>query len=426
MSGYLESVREQLIERTEQRGHGDRPRPSRQPRPPHRRRRVGELLAIAGVLLVAAAVAAAVLTVGSAPRHRSPAAHRTAPHRRVTSHRRQAPSGHARRSRSGALPPQIGPAPSAPAGPVPAGFSPESFTAIGEYTWWLLGSAPCSSPPCTSIVRTDDGGHSFVGIPAPRTSQVDQLRFANPEDGFAYGPQLWVTRNAGADWAPVRLGAPVADLEASDGYVYAIIDSHSGGTLIRSPVGVDHWRALTRAGAVFPGEGLWAQGSTVLALGESSPGMASGVLASTNFGATFVTEPLPSAIACGLQEPQPPVLWEHCSTGMMSGIWRSPGGGAGDQLASAASSGLPTQPNSAAFAAASATTAVTGFNRLYRTADAGAHWSPVVGAPGLDWSYLGFTDPTHGVAIGNPSGSSRALLYYTTDGGESYHLVTIR
>jgi photosystem II stability/assembly factor-like uncharacterized protein len=413
VSGYLDGVRDQLAQLTEHRGGA----PASAPPPQPRRRRLGELLALSAGALVAAAVAAVVLTVGSGHRHASPS------RRAVSAHHLASPHHSARHHR--AVSRQQGtphtPSPMrAPAGPVPPGFSPESFTAIGEYTWWLLGTAPCSSPPCTSIVRTDDGGRRFVGIPAPRTSQVDQLRFANPDDGFAYGPQLWVTHDAGADWAPVLLGASVADLEASDGYVYAIVRSGGTGRLMRSPVFGDRWATLPAAGDAFGG--LWVQGSTVVL--ESSTGSAQFLMVSHDTGQTFARYPLAPSVACQFSEPAPPVLWEHCATGMMSGDWLSANGGASYRAVLAR--GLPELPNSAAFAAASATTAVTGFQRLYRTADAGAHWSPVVGAPGLDWSYLGFTDPTHGVAIGNPSGSSRALLYYTTDGGESYHPVTIR
>jgi photosystem II stability/assembly factor-like uncharacterized protein len=84
------------------------------------------------------------------------------------------------------------------------------------------------------------------------------------------------------------------------------------------------------------------------------------------------------------------------------------------------------QPNSAAFAAASSTTAVFGYQQLYRTSDGGGSWAPV-GPPGLTWSYLGFTDPTHGIGLAGSSPSEAdAHLYYTTDGGASYHLVPIR
>jgi hypothetical protein len=55
--------------------------------------------------------------------------------------------------------------------------------------------------------------------------------------------------------------------------------------------------------------------------------------------------------------------------------------------------------------------------RLRKLTEEGAH-QRVRGA-----SNVGFTDPTHGVAIGFTGSNWR--LYYTIDGGVSYHLVPI-
>lgn len=433
MDDYLDAVREQLRELTERRGR----------RAPVRRRRLLDALAVAVVAGVAGAVLAVAFVFGPAP----PRAHKrtaaaTAVRHTLTHHhdsssqpRWPAPRGQVVAagsgvSQAGAGVPGAGAAPpgvSPPGGPVPPGFSPRSFTAIGELTWWLLGSAPCSTPPCTSIVRTEDGGRTFVGIPAPRTDGVSQLRFADPQDGFAYGPQLWVTHDGGASWRQLSLGGPVADLATSGGYVYAIVRGADGrGLLMRSPVSTDSWSSLGAAGDVFPGEGLWAQSATVLALAEHPAGIVSGMLVSDDDGRTFSERPLPPSIACKLQEPQPPVIWERCSTGMLSGLWRSPDGGQTFASAGGPASGLPPLPNSAAFAAASASVAVVGYQRLYRTGDGGGSWSAVAGLPALQWTYLGFTDPTHGVAIGSQGQSGPAQLYYTTDGGLSYHPVAIR
>jgi photosystem II stability/assembly factor-like uncharacterized protein len=110
---------------------------------------------------------------------------------------------------------------------------------------------------------------------------------------------------------------------------------------------------------------------------------------------------------------------------MLSGTWRSTEDGRDLVQVGRA---LPQMPNSAAFGSASATTAVVGYQALYRTGDGGATWSKVFGPTGISaWQYIGFTDPTHGVAVGYVGtlqpGNER--LYYTTDGGVSYHPVTI-
>jgi hypothetical protein len=41
------------------------------------------------------------------------------------------------------------------------------LTFVSDDQGWALGTAPCSSNPCTSLVRTSDGGRSWVGIRPP-------------------------------------------------------------------------------------------------------------------------------------------------------------------------------------------------------------------------------------------------------------------
>ncbi len=73
---------------------------------------------------------------------------------------------------------------------------------------------------------------------------------------------------------------------------------------------------------------------------------------------------------------------------------------------------MPSEPNLASFAAASPTVAVYGYEQLWRTSDAGAHWRRIPGTNGaVWWTYLGFTDAVHGVAVGQFRGGYR--LYRT-------------
>lgn len=448
MADYLDTVEMQLAELTERgvdrgtgptvvrepRRHGatdtedavPRPRRSRLRRGaggPHRRRH-REALAVVPALLVAVIVVVGLLAFGLGANH-----HNTAKHSSTTTTARPAQHRHHRtpRTSTAALLSSHAPASAtaarhvqAPGGPVPPGFGPESFTAINPGTWWLLGAAPCSSPPCTSILRTDDGGHTFVGTPAPRTTHVSQLRFANSADGFAFNSQLWVTHDGGANWHQVRLGGAVTELATANGFAYALVRyGHKGqGRVERSALGSDTWTTLPGAGSAYAG--LWAHGPGVLV----GSGAGAALAVSHNAGVSFTLQASPSkGLPCDFEEPATGVVWAHCATGTESSTWRSTDSGAHFSATPG-----PSMPNSALFAAAGPTTAVLGANRLYRTTDGGGHYAPVSDIGGITaWQYLGFTDATHGAAIGYVGSSptpGNERLYYSIDGGATYHLVS--
>nr|MDQ6947771.1 hypothetical protein [Actinomycetota bacterium] len=185
--------------------------------------------------------------------------------------------------------------PPTPAGaPVPAGFQPASFSAVSNTEWWLLGDTPCPQQPCTSLVRTTDGGSSFVGVPAPPAALVGGLtgrdpqtgvgnvRFADPADGFAYGPTLWATHDAGGHLHQVSFADQVNELAAADGYVFAVV----GGTLYRSPAGSDGWARLS---ATNLSQTVAVHGAAVVtetAYSQSSP---SRLLVSHDHGSHFLS-----------------------------------------------------------------------------------------------------------------------------------------
>jgi hypothetical protein len=438
MPDYLEKVGAQLAELT---GRGvDRssgPTLVREPlrhsgqgdddertRPRGRRHR--DALVVVPALLVAVIVVVGLLVLGLGAHHNATpkhpavttAPHTTPGHHHAKSHAKPTPRLSSRPPASATAPRHV----TGPAGPVPPGFGAESFTAIGAGTWWLLGAAPCSSPPCTSILRTDDGGQRFVGTPAPRSTRVSQLRFANAADGFAYDGQLWATHDAGATWHQIRLGGAVTEMATANGFAYALVRyGHSGaGRLERAPLGSDTWTTLRGAGSASAG--LWAHGSDVLVGADAGAALE----VSQNSGVDFTREDSPSkGLPCAFQEPATGVIWAHCATGTESATWRSTDSGSHFQALHGPEPGLP---NSALFAAATSTTAVLGADKLYRTSDGGAHYTPVSSVAAVSaFQYLGFTDASHGVAIGYVGSAptpDTERLYVTSDGGATYHLVS--
>ena len=129
-----------------------------------------------------------------------------------------------------------------PSGPVPANFAPVSVTFVNTSTGWVIGQAgtpgSCQNKDpyiCTSIARTDNAGTTWKGGPAPSTggpssaTGVSGIRFLDGVNGWAFGPELWVTHDAGHSWQQENTnGARVTDLETADGRAYALFATCRG------------------------------------------------------------------------------------------------------------------------------------------------------------------------------------------------------
>jgi photosystem II stability/assembly factor-like uncharacterized protein len=313
--------------------------------------------------------------------------------------------------------------------PVPRGFVPLSVTAVSPTTFWVLGTAPCRAQPCTSLVRTTDGGRSFVGLHAPvagtpggdgtvgRTTVTD-VRFADTRDGWVYGGALFSTHDGGASWRRVEMPGPVMRLEAAAGTAWAIVGSGDTFSLYRSAIGTDAWVQVTLpATLVAPPPDLALAGRQVIVLDNaSSPGR---LLVSTDGGTTF--EVRSSGCDGGLGgslSPAAGALWMVCPTGTLASLLRSPA-----QPLSFAFVDHPPMPNSAMVGAVGLTTAVLAIGgRLERTDDAGAHWIPVTSSVNAgQFRFVGFTTPAVGYALRTIP--DQALLR-TTDGGLTWTVVS--
>ncbi|NNN19664.1 MAG: hypothetical protein HKL84_07400 [Acidimicrobiaceae bacterium] len=128
----------------------------------------------------------------------------------------------------------------APAGtPLPSGFEPQSASFVSSNIGFVLGISNCTGGPCLTIARTEDGGKTWLSIPAPATplaqgplltsnsAAVSRIRFVNILDGYLYGPSFYATKDGGATWQKVTLsGAPssygVTSLETNGTTTYLI------------------------------------------------------------------------------------------------------------------------------------------------------------------------------------------------------------
>ena len=134
-------------------------------------------------------------------------------------------------------------------GPVPANFAPSSVTFVSTSIGWVIGQAgtpgSCANKDpyiCTSIARTDDAGKTWGGDPAPNTGApsnatgVSGIRFLDGVNGWAFGPELWVTHDAGQTWQQENTdGARVTDLETVGDRAYALFAACSEPASSRIP-----------------------------------------------------------------------------------------------------------------------------------------------------------------------------------------------
>jgi hypothetical protein len=415
-------------------------------------------LPVAAAALVALLVGSVLLgtrllhPTGSRPGER-PAAPATAPRTAATASTAPAPSSSLTRPSTTAPTGTVaGPA----GGPVPAGFRAVDLTWISPEQGWALGTAPCATAPCTSIVRTSDGGRHWVGIPAPAgylagqqscsgsCPEVGHLRFASALVGYAYGPNaLFLTTDGGASWIAQPGGFGYA-LEVVAGSVLRVAATQPDCApgcrfrLQRSAVGSTSWQDVALPGTPRSvAADLAVSGSTVVLASYANPaggaGDASSMLfVSTDAGLSWraLGEPCasgPTGPGSGSEVDTRAVTVAPDGSITLLCSSRTAGGAqhtmtstdGGRHFHGPAAGGLGSAAVQA-FAASSATTLLASSDRLYRSTTGGQRWSAAGGPPSA--SYLGFESATVGRAIdgGDATRGAGSLVWTTTDGGASW------
>jgi hypothetical protein len=323
------------------------------------------------------------------------------------------------------------------AGPVPAGFQPDSVTFVSANDGWVLGTAPCAHRPCTSVVRTTDGGRTWVGIPAPLLglssfggAGLDRIRFADTQDGFAYGSQLWVTHDGGSRWARNRqVPGYIADLEASAGTVYAAsLTSSNHMTIYRSPADRNDWHRVAGLPTLVTYGGL----GTITLHGRAAWIILGGRLYSSSTGARWTREPFRCPAFLGIDSVAAYSTRDItllCAGNGAAGstekvLYASTDGGARFTKAGTpplgGDGGILAEPTTKHLFVATS----SGATWLYVSSDGGRRWGNSLwfGDGGKGWNDFGFTTAAQGVAIeGRPAVGSR--MYMTVNGGASWHKV---
>ncbi len=396
----------------------------------------------------------------------------------------------------GAVPAWAAPAPTGPArtaaalAPQPSAqaFQPGSVTFVSLSSGWALGSVPCQGPGrCLALRQTTDGGRtwSVVTLPQGLLEQVNRrldgypelaagalltVRFADLRDGWIFGgvslngtewAVLWSTHDGGRTWHRVSslpgmtAQAPIFDLEAARGTVYALGQSSSttypGAVLAASPVRTDAWYKMATPQLGFPAGGANPTGDIVLQGGRGwlVEGNDRGITGSARLlpdGQWAPWSPPCRSVGNSYAVPAAAtgsVLYAECQIGGFASslspaapkgatigsywLYRSTDGGLHFQPVTQLGAGYPNagaQPPPTVLAAASAPGSIFGDrgDNLMASFDGGLQWQAVYHG---SVSYVGFTSPAQGVAItqASQSPSSPSSLAITRDGGHHWQTV---
>lgn len=332
--------------------------------------------------------------------------------------------------------------PEAVGGPVPRGFLPYSFTSVGGGVTYLLGDAPCRTAPCTSVVRSTDGGRTWVGLPAPRAplprwqdgrltsgSSVRDLRFASPRDGWAYGGALFATHDGSRTWRPVDIGGSVLDLATDGTTTYAVVAtcdaqgfSCSNARLRSTPVTSDRWHDVPGVDGANYGQ-LSVSGDQGVALMVRSSGDARLFVRS---GSQWrpVTPPCGTRLSGATASASSPRLFAFCGAGAAGSLYLLTyiSDEAGGNWRRRPGSPLQLANGTLLVTAAATSNLVLAAslgpdfpNPLARSGDGGRSWADA-GAPYLQggWRYVGASSASSLVGLpGKPDGS----VWTSRDGG---------
>ncbi len=315
---------------------------------------------------------------------------------------------------------------------------------------WLLGTYPCPTGTCPVVMRSTDGGKSFVRVGSPPLS-VDAVEFANREDGYAYGAQgsddetaLYWTGDGGKTWrlalAQFREERPSAVVVAS-GRAYVLVpkDCSAYGQcksleLASSAVTGDTWTITPlRVDAANNLVGLAAFGSKVWLITTLDGGSYAVLLVSDDGGRSFAN--LPSTgmlgLGCYATATSAMTLWGFCPTGSLGYPVRSTDRGRDFTTMSgwnrghhrpAGNGGLifPLSDNEAVFE--------PNGQGMWLTRDGGAHFS-FVRFSSLWQShsygfYITFASATTWLVLGvRQEPGENSLMWRTTNGGRSWQSV---
>jgi hypothetical protein len=374
---------------------------------------------------------------------------------------------------------------------LPPDFLPSSVTWDSLSTGWVMGPggtpgqcANTNPDICTSVARTDDGGQTWQGLPAPpvggpeTAAGVTSLRFLNATYGWAFGPELWATDDGGQHWHHVATGkSSVTDLETASGRAFALfadcappagttgdtIANCTSYTLETATAGSDTWTPvggvpaslartdgakgsalleLAAATGTNPATGYLVAPNGTLYIGgldgsawhqagdlpcdpgqAANDGLPSGVMLAPDGTAAAGATRL--AIACAQPTTAGTVVYLSADNGSTWTEQKNAG------TTGSASIGVPqsltTLPDGTLILATTPSAAQPS-GGIYRLAPDATQWQPATlsdkSGQTYGFTYVGMTSATQGVALGGDP--ALHAIWMTTDGGKTWQVRPIK
>ena len=332
---------------------------------------------------------------------------------------------------------------------MPSGFAAWSVTFVSDRQAYLLGDAPCRRAPCTSVVRTLDGGRSWRGVPAPRAplpplaptatpesrDTVREIRFATGQDGYAFGGGLWTTHDGARTWRRVSGVDTVLDLEIDGRTAYAVVGHCVGlgacrSGLLASPVSADRFRPVAglepRPVGGLDGAVSTGGGTTVFSLDRAR------YVRRGTSGWTRMTEPCRPLGGTVVAPASGFTLTAYCAEGAAGSVYLTIRHSAdlGQHWTTVPGRGLQLPNGLTALTAGSATTLAAAAalpdlgGGLAVSRDGGRTWSAVpTPRRSIGWRYVGARSATALVALVDPPA---AALWTSDTAGRTWTVHPIR
>lgn len=301
---------------------------------------------------------------------------------------------------------------------------------------------PTSTGCPPEILHTINAGRSFQRIPAPQMVFLEgdpltpgqplvfDLRFADPSDGWLFGDQVWATHDGGAHWRQINLGMMMDQLEpGGNGYAYAALENCavSGAPcvhrLIRSRATSDTWSTIAPPGnpAGLPEIGVHAD--TIWAMYLNGPAPAEWISHDDGRLWTRGSMPCSNEMPGSFDPVTTSVIWAFCSTGNFGDARVSTNGGASWSTSAAAAGDSSNGATVVALSAQHAFVVDPGAGMFRVTTNGGQTFRSISQLADVRWG--GFTDSEVGYVVVDEQPSGNQRLWRTVDAGASWSPVSL-